>query len=191
MCRLVPVRVLGLNILLFRNEEKCSITALAHTRPSVFCSIPGALGEEEAPLWIAGNNALLTGNQRNTCTSWQYPASDSEVGICINGGEKNLFLHMWKARCAHWREKRSLITKAAAVAPLAQLQALLAEQVCPGCAAQGSLLMAGRRQHPAAAPYPTWFNARFSTQGRDQRAVGTLGTTWKAKGFHVSVCQCV
>lgn len=28
-----------------------------------------------------------------------------------------------------------------------------------------------------AAPYPTRVNAGFSTQGRDQRAVGTLGTT--------------
>lgn len=129
----------------------CSGSSQSHTTP--LCSVPfvGLWGEEEAPLWIAGNNALLTGNQRNTCTSWQYPASGSEVGICINGGRKTHFLHMWEARCAHWREKRSLIIKAAAAAPLAQRQTLLTEQVCSGCAAQGSLLMAGRRQHPAAA----------------------------------------
>lgn len=167
MCRLVAVRVLGLNTLLFRNEEKCSITALAphsHTRPFVLSSIGGALWEEEAPLWIAGNNVLLTGNQRDTHTSWQHPDNGSEVGICINVGKKTYFLHMWKARCAHWRKKRSLNHQGSSSSSSGTSQGLLAEQVCSGCAAQGSLLMAGRRQRPAAAPYPTWFNARFSTQ---------------------------
>lgn len=61
---------------------------LSHTRPSVLCSLCEALGEEEAPLWIAGNNALLTDNQRNELA---IPASGSKVRLCINVGEKNLF----------------------------------------------------------------------------------------------------
>lgn len=91
MYRLVAVRVLGLNILLFRNREKCSVTALAphsHTQPLCALLHSWGFGGRGSSFVDYGNNALLTGNQRNSCTSWQCPASGSEVGICINGVRK-------------------------------------------------------------------------------------------------------
>lgn len=81
MCRLVAVRVLGFKHPFVQKrgemQHHCSDSSQSHT---TLCALFHS--------WGADNNALLTGNQRNTHTSWQYPPCGSEVGICITVWEK-------------------------------------------------------------------------------------------------------
>lgn len=164
-----------------RGEMQCHCSDSSVT-PDPLCSVPFVR------LW--GKRKLLCGllvtmpcSQTTKGTSWQYQPAVLRRDFALMWG-KNPISCICKNPGVPTGGKRGALSSR-------QQQQLLwhnvrpcwQSRVCSGCAAQGSLLMAGRRQHPAAAPNPAWLGARFSTHGRDQRAVGTLGTAWEAKRF--------